>query len=100
MAVYKELLSNDFQFREFIVNKQWTFTQDDNDEIKVYDAAGTQVGETETGNSLTGGTTDEVEITLSKSDFESHVYGQYTLEINCTGGSVTTNGTIDISYQE
>lgn len=38
MAVYKELSSNDFQFREFQVYKQQTFTQANNNDVRVYDA--------------------------------------------------------------
>ena len=37
MAIYKELTTNNFQFRQFSVNKQRTFTQANTD-VKVYDA--------------------------------------------------------------
>lgn len=67
-------------------------------EISVFDANGTQVGDTETRSGITG--TEKVEITLTESQFESHDYGEYTLEIKCTQGSITYDSTIDVYYHQ
>lgn len=80
---------------EILVNITNTFLGSSDVEVTVYDANNIEVAK-KGENEITE--TKQIEISITKSQFESHEYGDYTLEIKCTRGSITYEATIDVYY--
>lgn len=66
-------------------------------EVTVYDKEKNEVTKEEKNGIRES---DKIEITLTQSQFETHGYGKYTLEIKCTRGNITYDSTIDVYYHQ